>query len=47
MIWYDHASEGIGASEDDVAPFLAIDDKSHSQKHLHELLAGKVCREFH
>jgi hypothetical protein len=28
MIWHDYASEGDGAPEDDVAPFLPIDDKS-------------------
>ncbi len=34
MIWYDHASEGVGASEDDVAPFLPIDGKSDPLEHL-------------
>ena len=47
MIWYDHASEGVGASEDDVAPFLPIDGKSDPLEHFDQLLAGNVRRKLH
>jgi len=47
MIRDDDAGVRVTTSEDDVAPFSAIDDKYHPQEHLHQFLAGNVRRKLH
>lgn len=47
VIRHDDAGVRVPPPQDDVAPSLAVNGKSHPQKCLHQLLAGKVRRELH
>lgn len=47
VIGHDDAGVRVTAPEDNMAPSLAVHDKSYAQKDLHQFLAGNVLRQFH